>query len=81
MSEPICCAQKKTETDAALTLCFGLRHFDASTASRYESEFRVLFGLLDGFPSGYDRLPDELPLELLPGDVAPPVEEPWLIPK
>jgi hypothetical protein len=32
------------------------------------------YGLLDGFPCGYDRLPDEVP----PGEVAPPVEEPDL---
>jgi hypothetical protein len=35
------------------------------------------YGLLDGFPCGYDRLPDEVP----PGDVAPPVAEPDLPPK
>jgi len=35
------------------------------------------YGLLDGFPCGYDRLPDEVP----PGDVAPPVAEPGLPPK
>jgi hypothetical protein len=39
------------------------------------------YGLLEGFPFGYDRLPDELPLELLPGDVAPPLAEPAFTPK
>lgn len=35
------------------------------------------YGLLEGFPCGYDRLPDEVP----PGEVAPPVAEPDLAPK
>jgi hypothetical protein len=65
--------KKATETKAGQN-CFGLRNFNALIASHYESKDRSLqlYGLLDGFPCGYDRLPDEVP----PGEVAPPVAEP-----
>ena len=70
---------KKKETKAAPIFCFGLRPFNAKrVAPGIGGGF---YGLFEGLPFGYERLPDELPLELLPGEVAPPVAEPEFIPK
>src|ERR1051326_6073726 len=54
----------------------------ASRCERIRIYWFFRYGLLEGFPFGYERLlPDELPLELLRGEVAPPVAEFSLTPK